>query len=212
MTPKFLQKFLKAGAHWQMVALTVALFIIVAVFVDLRRQVEENLFFSTSDPGLAQSRKTAQRFPSQPQIILSISSNDISSPRYLARIQKLTQEVGSMKGVTAVKSLTEGPKSFQDAVESPFWSRLLIAKDRKSTNIILFTTDEDSEKIIGRLEPVVHESNEKDFHVRIAGTPYVVAMLKRSITHDFYYFSLTAVVLFGLTMAAMFRSGRVFLG
>src|SRR5438477_6623701 len=37
-------------------------------------------------------------------------------------------------------------------------------------------------------------------------------MLKRSITHDFHYFSLTAVVLFGLAMAAMFRSIRIFLG
>src|SRR5947207_7733405 len=37
-------------------------------------------------------------------------------------------------------------------------------------------------------------------------------MLRRSLAHDFRYFSLTAVILFGLTMAAMFRSGRVFLG
>src|SRR5207244_8295608 len=51
-----------------------------------------------------------------------------------------------------------------------------------------------------------------DFRIHIAGTPYVVEMLERSITHDFHYFSLTAVVLFGLTMAAMFRSSRVFLG
>jgi len=40
----------------------------------------------------------------------------------------------------------------------------------------------------------------------------VVEMLRRSLAHDFRYFSLTAVVLFGLTMAAMFRSFRVFLG
>src|SRR5256884_3936105 len=37
-------------------------------------------------------------------------------------------------------------------------------------------------------------------------------MVRRSLAHDFRYFSLAAVVLFGLTMAAMFRSGRVFLG
>src|SRR4030081_2053113 len=37
-------------------------------------------------------------------------------------------------------------------------------------------------------------------------------MIRRSLEHDFWYFSLTAVVLFGLTMAAMFRSARVFLG
>jgi predicted RND superfamily exporter protein len=37
-------------------------------------------------------------------------------------------------------------------------------------------------------------------------------MIRRSLAHDFVYFSLTAVVLFGLTMAALFRSTRVFLG
>src|SRR5437762_6808852 len=37
-------------------------------------------------------------------------------------------------------------------------------------------------------------------------------MIRRSLGHEFCYFSLTAVVLFGLTMAAMFRSARVFLG
>src|SRR5881409_4409269 len=37
-------------------------------------------------------------------------------------------------------------------------------------------------------------------------------MLRRSLAHDFRYFSLTAVVLFGLTMAALFRSVRVFVG
>src|ERR1700682_4445688 len=37
-------------------------------------------------------------------------------------------------------------------------------------------------------------------------------MIRRSLEHDFWYFSLTAIVLFGLTMAAMFRSVRVFLG
>src|SRR5438105_12943975 len=82
---------LRFGAHWEMLAVTVALFVLVAVFVDLKPVVEENFFFSTSDPGLAQSKKTEQRFPSQPEIILAVSSSDISSPRYLERIQTLTQ-------------------------------------------------------------------------------------------------------------------------
>src|SRR5207253_6469098 len=51
-----------------------------------------------------------------------------------------------------------------------------------------------------------------DFHIHVAGPPYVVEMLRRSLAHDFRYFSLTAVVLFGLTMAALFRSVRMFIG
>src|SRR5437667_11909136 len=58
----------------------------------------------------------------------------------------------------------------------------------------------------------MHELDETDFRIHIAGPPYVVEMIRRSLAHDFWYFSLTAVVLFGLTMSAMFRSGRVFLG
>ena len=68
------------------------LFVLVAVFVDLKPMVDENFFFSTSDPGFGQSKKIEQRFPSQPQVILAVSSRDISSPRYLGRIQKLPQQ------------------------------------------------------------------------------------------------------------------------
>ncbi len=205
-------KLIWSGAHWWMLAVTVVLFALVAILVDLKPVVEENFFFSTRDPGFGQSKKIEQRFPSQPQLILAVSSRDISSPRYLERIQRLTQKIQAIDAVSSVKSLSAGPKNFQDALASPFWNRLLIAKDRKSTNVIVFPEAGDPEKLILRLERIVHELDEKDFQIHIAGTPYVVEMLRRSLAHDFWYFSLTAVVLFGLTMAAMFRSGRVFLG
>src|SRR5437660_12423979 len=131
-------KLTRLDAHWEMLAVTAVVFVLVAVFVDLKPVVEENFFFSTNDPGFAQSNKIDQSFPSQPQLVLAVSSSDISSPRYLERIQKLSREVESLEDVTAVKSLTNGPKNFKDAMESPFWSRLLIAKDRKSSNVILF--------------------------------------------------------------------------
>src|SRR6266567_211774 len=200
------------GAHWEMLAFTVVLFVLVAVFVDLKPVVDENFFFSTSDPGFGQSKKIEQRFPSQPEVILAVSSRDISSPRYLGRIQKLTQQINAIDEVSAVKSLAEGPKSFQDALASPFWSRLLIAEDRKSSNVLVFLENKDPEKPIKRIERIMRELDESDFRIHIAGPPYVVEMIRRSLAHDFWYFSLTAVVLFGLTMAAMFRSARVFLG
>jgi len=207
-----LKRLTRPGAHWEMLAVTGVLFVLVAVFVDLKPVVEENFFFSTSDPGFGQSKKIEQRFPSQPEVILNVSSRDISSPRYLAGIQKLTQQINTIDEVSAVKSLAEGPKSFQDALASPFWSRLLIAEDRKSSNVLVFLENKDPEKPIKRIERIMHEFDETDFRIHIAGPPYVVEMIRRSLAHDFGYFSLTAVVLFGLTMAAMFRSGRVFLG
>src|SRR5881398_3131506 len=202
----------RLGTHWWMLALTVVLFVLVAALVDLKPVVDENFFFSTSDPQFRQSKKIEQRFPSRPEVILTVSSRNISSPRYLGRIQKLTQQVNTIDAVSAVKSLTAGPKNFQDAVASPFWSRLLIAKDRKASNLIVFLEGKNTEALIKRVERIMHELDEKDFRIHIAGPPYVVEMIRRSLAHDFWYFSLTAVVLFGLTMAAMFRSSRVFLG
>src|SRR5216117_267100 len=203
---------LRLGAHWWMLAVTALLFVLVAVFVDLKPVVEESFFFSTRDPGFGQSKKIEKRFPSQPQLILAVSSRDISSPRYLDRIQRLTQQIEAIDEVSGVKSLTDEPKSFQDAVQGEFWRRLLIAKNRKSSNVIVFLEDKDPEKPIKRIERIMHKLDARDFRIHIAVPPYVVEMIRRSLAHDFWYFSLTAVVLFGLTMAAMFRSGRVFLG
>jgi predicted RND superfamily exporter protein len=174
--------------------------------------VDENFFFSTSDPEFRQSKKFEQRFPSQPELILAVSSGDITSPQYLDRIERLTRRIQAIGGVTAVKSLAEGPKDLKDALESPFWSRLLIADDRRSSNIIVFFEGEDTGTLIERLERIAHEFDDRNFRVHIAGPPYVVEMVRRSLAHDFQYFSLTAVVLFGLTMAVMFQSARVFLG
>src|SRR6059036_3347436 len=93
----------RPGAHWEMLAVTGVLFVLVAVFVDLKPVVEENFFFSTSDPGFGQSKKIEQRFPSQPEVILAVSSRDISSSRYLGRIQRLTREINTIEAVSAVK-------------------------------------------------------------------------------------------------------------
>src|SRR6266571_2530057 len=121
----------RLGTHWWMLALTVAFFVLVVTLVDLKPVVDENFFFSTSDPQFRQSKKIEQHFPSQPQLILSVSSRDISSARYLGRIQRLTQRIKAIDAVTSIKSLTNGPKNFEDALASPFWNRLLVARDRK---------------------------------------------------------------------------------
>src|ERR1041384_1990734 len=126
------------GLHWAMLAIAGGLFVLVVTFVDLKPVVDENFFFSTSDPGIQQTKKIEHRFPSRTEVILTVSSRDIASSRYLGRIQRLTQRAQTVGGVTAVKSLTEGPKSFDDAIKSPFWSRLLIAPDRKASNVIVF--------------------------------------------------------------------------
>src|SRR5207247_293612 len=46
----------------------------------------------------------------------------------------------------------------------------------------------------------------------IAGAPYIVELIRRSLEHDFRYFSLTALILFGITMGIIFRSLRLVVG
>src|SRR6185436_20461006 len=110
------------------------------------------------------------------EILLAVSGN-ISSARYLSRIQKLTQKIESIDAVITVKSVTNGPKSLEDALASPFWSRMLIAPDRKSSNVIAFIESGDAEKIIKPIEQVIHELDEKDFRIHMAGPQYVVEMI-----------------------------------
>src|SRR5205809_2094462 len=98
------------STHWEMLGVTAVLFALVAVLVDLGPVVDENFFFSTSDPQFRQSKKIEQRFPSPSELVLAVSSQDISSSRYLGRIQRLTQRVQAIDDVSAVKSLTNGPK------------------------------------------------------------------------------------------------------
>src|SRR5947199_9031855 len=100
---------LHLGAHWWMLAVTALLFVLVAVFLDLKLVAEESFFFSTRDPGFGQSKKIEKRFPSQPQLILAVSSRDISSPRYLDRIRRSTQQFQPIDAVCRVTTLTAGP-------------------------------------------------------------------------------------------------------
>jgi len=195
-----------------MLGVAFLLLFLVAKFVNLRPAVDESFFFSSSDPEYQQTKKVEEQFPSKPEIILTVASNDISSPAYSEKIGKLTRRVAALDDVDSVKSITSGPKGIADALASPFWSRLLIERHKKSTNVIAFTSAKESEKLIRQLEGIMHEFDSDNFRIHIAGPPYVVEMIRRSLAHDFWYFSLTAVVLFGLTMAVMFRSARLFLG
>src|SRR5438034_4138536 len=101
-------KTLPLGSYWLMLAIASVLFFLVATFVDLKPVVDQNFFFSTSDPGIQQTKKIERRFPSHPEVILAVSSRDISSSRYLSRIQRLTQRVHTIGVASAVKSLAEG--------------------------------------------------------------------------------------------------------
>ena len=105
-----IRKLVSSGAHWWMLLVTAGLFVLVATLVDLRPVVDENFFFSTRDVAVRQSTKIDTRFHTSPELILAVSSHEISSPTYLGRIARLTQAIRSIDEVTSAKSLTAGPK------------------------------------------------------------------------------------------------------
>ncbi len=198
--------------HWLLLALTAVWIGLVAGLVDLKPHVDEDFFFSVKDPQFQQSKKIEEGFPNRSQLILSVSSSDISSERYQQGIRRLTAKIKEIKEVVGVRSLADGPRNFSDAMASPLWRRLLIAGNQRSSNIIVLIEGKDASKLIQQIEDIVKQCNENDFVIRIAGAPYVVAMIQRNLVHDFTWFSVTAVILFGGAMLPIFRSVRILIG
>src|SRR5437016_10730132 len=108
--------------HWLMILIGLGLFGAVAAFVDLKPLVDQNFFFSSSDPQFQQSAKIDKIFPTSSQLIVSIAG-PISSEPYLNRLARLTRQIQSIETVSNVESLTEGPKDLEDAEKRPFWRR-----------------------------------------------------------------------------------------
>lgn len=195
-----------------MFGVTALLAVLVAAFVDLKPHVDEYFFFSSNDPQFRESHKIDEMFPSGDQLILAVASNDIASDRYQERLARLTEAIARVKQVTGVRSLADGPKNFEDAEKSPFWKRLLIAENGKSSNVVVFVQNNSGERLMRQIEQITHKFDTKNFNIEIAGAPYVADMIRRNLLHDFIYFSLTAIVLFGLAMGAVFRSLRLVSG
>lgn len=200
------------GRHWLMLAVTAILFGLVAVFVDLKPQVDENFFFSSNDPQFQESATIDRIFPSGSQLIISVASPRISSEHYLLRLAQLTAQLQSVETVTSVESLADGPKNFEDAEKSPFWKRLLIAENGRSSNVVVFASNRNTQRLISRIEVIIQKFDAKDFRIQIAGAPYVAEMIRRNLRHDFHTFSLTSVLLFGAAMWVLFRSSKLTLG
>jgi predicted RND superfamily exporter protein len=198
--------------HWLMLALTGLLFVLVASFVDLKPQVQANFFFSRKDPEYQSTAKIDKIFPSGSQLIINVAAPGISSAHYLDRLAQFTRDLQSVETVTSVQSLADGPKNFEDAEKSPFWKRLLIAENGRSSNVVLFASGRDPQALISRIGAINNRFEAKDFRIQMAGAPYIAEMVRESLQHDFRTFSLTSFLLFGVAMWILFRSWKLTLG
>jgi predicted RND superfamily exporter protein len=198
--------------HWAMVAMTLVLLALVAIFVDLKPEVQADFFFSPQDPEFQQTAKINKLFPSGSQMIVNVVG-PIHSSLYFDKIGKLTRELESLKGVTGANSLTDGPKNLEDTEKSAFWTRLLLSDNRRSSNVVVFVSDDaDSQVLIAKMEAIESKLEAKDFHIQMAGAPYIAEMIRRSLKHDFEIFSVTSFLLFGAAMFALFRSWKLTIG
>ena len=97
-----------------MTLLTTAVFF---KYIDLTPHVDENFFFSTEDPHFQADAEISKLFTRKDsQIIISVSG-DIHSPSYQDKIRHMTKILSSQKSITSVKSITDGPKNLNDAIQ-----------------------------------------------------------------------------------------------
>src|SRR5919109_3548493 len=179
--------------------------------VPLTPHVDPSFFFGDEDPQLQEDKKLYKLFPRQDQIIINIEGK-ISSADYLNKVDRLTRRLLAIPEVVSARSLTHGPKSFDDALLSSFWGRLLIPEDRRSSNIFVALVGDSFQRSIPKVEAVVQQSESARFRPVIAGIPYIIELIRRNLVHDLKVFSLSAVVVFGLMIFFLFRSLSILVG
>jgi predicted RND superfamily exporter protein len=197
----------------RMIALLVAALLIVLAWytVPLTPHVDPSFFFGNEDPQLQEDAKLYKLFPRQDQIIINIEGK-ISSADYLNKVDRLTRRLMAIPEVVSARSLTHGPKSFDDALMSSFWGRLLIPEDRRSSNVFVALVADSFQRSIPKVEAVVQESAAESFCPVIAGIPYMIELIRRNLVHDLKVFSLSAILVFGLMIFLLFRSPSILVG
>ncbi|MDY6856613.1 MAG: MMPL family transporter [Thermodesulfobacteriota bacterium] len=199
--------------EWFFVGLSFCSVAMVFFFVDLTPRVESDFFFSSNDNQLQTSQAISRIFPSSPQVIIQVTAQNIRSERYLSLIRGLTDELVTLAGMVSTKSLINGPVRPEFAFDSPLWSRLLLSKNGSASSIIIMMDKEvPYETFIPNLEKVIEQFSDPSFDIQISGVPYVVELIRRNLMLDLKYFSIAALVVFGLLITIIFRAWRIVVG
>ncbi len=195
------------------ISLAIISMICLFSFVELAPTVDDNLFFSSDDPQFQSEHMIDRLFiRKDAQLILSVTGQ-VTSEQYREKIHALSEVLSDLDGVASVNSLTHaGPQTLRKAIDSPLWKRLLFSNDKKSTNLIVLLSEENFSIIIPKIEEVMTAFEAENFHIRAAGLPYVVELIKRNLMRDLKIFSLLACVIFGLFIFLIFHSKSVLIG
>jgi uncharacterized protein len=179
----------------------------VRAFVDLTPRVEGEFFFSADDPQLRATEEIAERFPSSQQIVARVADATGSMDDYRERIGRLTDALLGVDGVTGGYSIaTDDPR------RSPMFARLLLTPDSTATNIVLQTDGRDPALLVPELEAVTAGPVASGFDVVMSGVPVIVELIRRSLFRDLVVFSVSAVLVFGLLVALVYREAAIVVG
>jgi predicted RND superfamily exporter protein len=201
-------------------ALGLALF----AFVDLTPQVQADFFFSTDDPQLQGSLRIEKEFGDAQQVFVAARATRLESKDYLLRLRSLTEELRGVPGVADARSLTHGPEKpekiperdpeevFEDLLDSPFWTRLLLAPDRSATFVVLRLDGDEHSAAVRGIDRVVARHSQRNFDLAVSGVPYVSEHIRRRLGDDLRRFSIAAFSAFALLIYLLFRSLAVLLG
>ena len=179
--------------------------VVLIRFVNVTPHVDQDFFFSSSDPQLQQEKRVSKMFKRRDTQLVLCVQGDIESFKYAKRIKNLCHRIASVPGVINVVSITNGPNDIKDALGSPFWKRLLIAEDKESTNIIVILEADRSRAAVVPIEQMAKQAEAKNFSVLMSGVPYIVKLIHRQLVHDFSIFSLLAIAIFSLVVLYIFN-------
>ncbi|MFB9355840.1 efflux RND transporter permease subunit [Sneathiella chinensis] len=195
-----------------MAALLLAVLFII--FVDLRPRIGADFFFGSNDPELVGAQRIGEIFPADEFVILSAASDDIHNPGYGRAIQKLTDRLGNLPGITRVLSIASGPESLAAAMDSPFWRPLLISRDEQATLIIVFLDERQAVSLVPVIEQMASQSEAAGGIGRLSmsGMPYIAEQIRKNLVRDMKLFSTLALVIFAGLLWVVFRSPVVALG
>ena len=184
-------------------AVPAALWVLVALHVDLDPRVEADFFFSPSDPQLQESLALETRYPGGELIVVRAEGPSLTSPDYLGPLSDLEEALAGLPGVSDAYSIaTENP-------ESPLWGRVLLTADGTATNLILSLDSLAGADFTDRLEGVLNGYQTEEFNLVASGVPVIVERIRRSLRHDLRIFSLAALLLFGLVAGFVYRNVRL---
>jgi predicted RND superfamily exporter protein len=197
---------------WVFIGLTLISAVVLFKDVNLVPRVDNNFFFSNTDPQFQDENFISRSFKRKDTLLIVNASGRIWSEKYMDRVREVSDTLVALKGVVTVKSITHGPRGLEDAIRGPLWHRLLISKDKKSTNIIVFLSDSAPPELIPSIEKIVHLNSKPDFHLIMSGPPYIVALVSNYLLRDIRVFTLLTLAIFSVVILFIFRSPLILLG